>query len=67
MRFGVLGPLEVINDNGDPVDVGGPQSRIVLASLVAAGGRPISVDALFEAVWGDRPPGSAAGTLQSYI
>ena len=40
MRFGVLGPLEVTNDGGVPVDVGGRQPRVVLAALVAAGGRP---------------------------
>ncbi len=67
MRFGVLGPLEVIGDDGVPVDVGGRQARVVLAALVAAGGRPVNVDALLEAVWGDRPPATAAGTLQSYI
>ncbi|MBI5088274.1 MAG: AAA family ATPase, partial [Actinobacteria bacterium] len=67
MRFGVLGPLEVISDNGDPVDVGGPQSRVVLAALIAAGGRPVTPDALMETVWGDSPPASAAGTVQSYI
>jgi DNA-binding SARP family transcriptional activator len=63
----VLGPLEVTDDGGDPVDVGGRQARLVLAALVAAGGRPVSADALIETVWGDRPPATAAGTLQSYV
>ncbi|MGD9996361.1 MAG: BTAD domain-containing putative transcriptional regulator [Ilumatobacteraceae bacterium] len=67
MRFGVLGPLQVTNEDGSAVDLGGRQPRIVLATLIAAGGRPVSVDALIEAVWPDRPPASAAGTLQSYI
>jgi DNA-binding SARP family transcriptional activator len=67
VRFGVLGPLEVSDDGGDPVDVGGRQSRLVLAALIAAGGRPVSPDALIEAVWADHPPATAAGTLQSYI
>ena len=67
VRFGVLGPLEVTDDGGDPVDIGGRQARLVLAALVAAGGRPVSADALIETVWGDRPPATAAGTLQSYV
>ena len=67
VRFGVLGPLEVVNDSGGPVDIGGPQPRVVLAALIAAAGRPISPDALTEALWGDRPPASASSTLHSYI
>lgn len=67
MRFGVLGPLEVIDDQGHPVDVGGPQPRLVLAALIAAAGRSVDVDALIELIWPDRPPASAAGTLQSYV
>ena len=67
MRFGVLGPLEVIDDQGRPVDVGGRQPRLVLAALIAACGRPVGADALIELLWPDRPPASAAGTLQSYV
>jgi DNA-binding SARP family transcriptional activator len=67
MWFGVLGPLEVISDDGDPVDIGGRQPRIVLAALIAAGGRPVSADALIDTVWPGRAPATAAGTLQSYV
>jgi DNA-binding SARP family transcriptional activator len=67
MRFGVLGPLAVTDDTGEPIDVGGRQPRVVVAALVAAGGRPVTAGALIEAVWGDDPPASAAGTLQTYV
>jgi DNA-binding SARP family transcriptional activator len=67
VRFGVLGPLEVTDDGGNPVDIGGRQARLVLAALVAAGGRPVSADGLIDVVWADRPPATAAGTLQSYV
>ena len=67
MRFAVLGPLEVTDDGGQAVDVGGRQPRLVLSALVAAAGRPVSAGALIEAVWGDQPPASAAGTLQTYV
>ena len=67
MRVGVLGPLEVTTSGGVPVDVGGRQPRVLLAALVAANGRPLSAGALIEAVWGDRPPASATGSLQSYV
>lgn len=67
MRFAVLGPLEVTTDGGQPVDVGGRQPRVVLTALVAADGRPVSAAALIEAIWGDRLPASATGTLQTYV
>jgi DNA-binding SARP family transcriptional activator len=61
----VLGPLEVMGEHG-PVDVGGAQPRRVLALLLAAPGRVVPTDAILEGLWGDDPPDSAAGTLQSY-
>ena len=67
MRFGVLGTLEVLDDEGGPVDLGGPQARTVLALLLAAAGRVVPAEAVVDALWGDDPPSSAAGTLQSYI
>ncbi|HEX6166989.1 MAG TPA: BTAD domain-containing putative transcriptional regulator [Acidimicrobiales bacterium] len=66
MEFRVLGNLEVVID-GAPVDVGGTQPRTVLAMLLVAGGGVVRADALIDALWGDRPPDSAAGTLQSYM
>ena len=66
MEFRLLGNLEVIND-GAPVDVGGTQPRTVLAMLLVAGGRVVPAESIIEALWGERPPDSAAGTLQSYV
>jgi DNA-binding SARP family transcriptional activator len=66
LEFRVLGNLEVVVD-GAPVDVGGTQPRTVLAMLLVAGGGVVRADALIDALWGDRPPESAAGTLQSYM
>jgi DNA-binding SARP family transcriptional activator/tetratricopeptide (TPR) repeat protein len=67
MRFGVLGSLLVTDDGGGQVDVGGQQPRVVVTALVAAGGGPVSADGLIEAIWGEEPPRSAAGTLQTYV
>jgi hypothetical protein len=41
MRFRLLGPLDVLDDAGKPVDVGGRQPRTLLAVLLAAGGRRV--------------------------
>src|SRR5439155_17005345 len=67
MWFGALGPLEVHDDAGALIDVGGRQPRTVLGVLLAACGRPVTAGTLIDAIWGDEPPASAAGTLQSYV
>jgi DNA-binding SARP family transcriptional activator len=67
MHFSVLGPVQVVDETGAVVDLGGRQPRVMLTVLVAAGGRPVPPDALIDAIWGEQPPPSAAGTLQSYV
>src|SRR5262249_46724168 len=49
------------------IDLRGPQPRLVLAMLAIARGRSVTADAIVDAIWGDDPPASALGTLQSYI
>jgi len=66
MRFGVLGPLEVIAESG-PIPLGGQKQRALLALLLARPGRVVSVDALLQGLWADDPPRSADKTLQSYV
>jgi DNA-binding SARP family transcriptional activator/WD40 repeat protein len=66
MRFGVLGPLEVIAEDG-PVPLGGQKQRVLLALLLTRPGRVVSVDALVQGLWADEPPRSADKTLQSYV
>jgi SARP family transcriptional regulator, regulator of embCAB operon len=66
MRFGVLGPLEVIAESG-PVPLGGQKQRVLLALLLTRPGRVVSVDALVQGLWADQPPRSADKTLQSYV
>ena len=51
----------------DRVDIGPPKQRAVLAVLLLAQGRVVSVDRLIDAVWGDDVPGSATASLQAYI
>jgi DNA-binding SARP family transcriptional activator/WD40 repeat protein len=62
----VLGQLEV-RVGGALAALGGRKQRGVLAVLVAAGGRPVSVDALLLATYGeDASPGGKA-TLHTYV
>ena len=66
LQVEVLGPLRVRLD-GRPVPVGGPSQERVLAALVAAAGRSVSVDRLVEAVWGEEPPRTAISTLRTLV
>ncbi|MEU0495728.1 BTAD domain-containing putative transcriptional regulator [Mycobacterium sp. NPDC006124] len=68
MRYHLLGPLEVVRaDSGVRVDVGPLKQRAVLAMLLLARGRVVSVDRLTDALWGDDVPASATASLQAYV
>ncbi|MFD2355238.1 BTAD domain-containing putative transcriptional regulator [Nonomuraea ferruginea] len=64
MRFGVLGPLAVWTDAGEPVTVPGLKVRALLADLLVHDGRPVSTDRLLGDLWGDDQPGNPTGALQ---
>src|SRR5919204_140679 len=67
VRFLVLGPLEVVADGGDSLPIAGSKERMVLAFLLARGGRAVSVDDLIEELWGEHPPRTAEKTIGSYV
>ncbi|MFF5439839.1 ATP-binding protein [Streptomyces achromogenes] len=67
MRFGVLGPLTVWDDEGVAVRVPEAKVRALLAALLAHDGGPVSADRLIDDLWGDRPPGRPAGALQAKV
>jgi predicted ATPase/DNA-binding SARP family transcriptional activator len=54
-------------DGGVPTVIGSRNQRVVLAVLAAHGDEVVGVDTLIEALWGDRPPATARGTLSSYV
>ncbi|MFD0525429.1 AfsR/SARP family transcriptional regulator [Paractinoplanes durhamensis] len=66
MRVGVLGPVEV-RDGSELVAGGGDRQQAVLAVLVAAAGRVVSVDRLADQVWNGAPPARAGSVLQVYV
>lgn len=67
MQFRVLGPLEVIDDQGRPLPVAGGRQRALLARLLVAGGETVPAERLIEAVWGDALPSDPANTLQQAV
>jgi YVTN family beta-propeller protein len=66
MEFRILGSLEVTRESR-LVGLGGPKQRAVLAALLLHVNRVVSRDQLIETVWGERPPETAAATLQGYV
>jgi predicted ATPase/DNA-binding SARP family transcriptional activator len=64
---GILGPLEVRRDDGAPVDVAGARLRALVTRLALDAGRPVTVAALVDAVWGDAPPTDEANALQTLV
>jgi YVTN family beta-propeller protein len=66
MRYRVLGPLEAETDTG-PVTLGGQKERLLLALLLARPNQVVPVEALVEGLWGEKPPPTAAKTLQSHV
>ena len=66
MDFRILGPLEVL-DEGRVVSLGGSKQRALLALLLLRANETLTPDRLIEELWGDRPPATAAKTLQAHV
>ena len=56
MRFRILGPLEITDDDGRQVAVSRRLHRLTLSLLLLNASQPCSVNGLITALWGDRPP-----------
>ena len=54
-------------DDDRPLLLGGPKQRALLAVLLLPRGEVVSTDRLIDELWGERPPASAAKTVQVYI
>jgi predicted ATPase/DNA-binding SARP family transcriptional activator len=66
VEFRLLGSLEATRD-GEQLQVGGPKHRTLLAALLLHANEPVSVDALAEALWPERPPEKFDSTIQVYV
>jgi DNA-binding SARP family transcriptional activator len=65
-EFRILGPLEVVGDEG-ALPLGGQKQRAVLAVLILEANRVVSVDRLVDALWGEHPPKTAITSLQNFV
>ncbi|MBS2547106.1 tetratricopeptide repeat protein [Catenulispora sp. NL8] len=67
MRFGLLGPLTVVTDEGLSVTIRGRIRRAVLTCLLLEPNQVVSVDRLCGAVWGDAVPSAATASLHNHV
>src|SRR5829696_7532141 len=63
MDFRILGPVEA-SANGEPIALGGPKQRALLAILLLNADRVVSSDRLIEALWAGEPPAAARHAVE---
>ena len=64
--FRILGPVEVWTGQ-DWAKVSAGKQRSVLATLLLRPGEAVSIDALIDQVWPDKPPARAANLVSVYV
>lgn len=66
LQFKVLGPLEVLDENG-ALKISAPKHRSVLGALLVHANRVVSLDRLVDQLWSGDPPPQAAAGIQVHI
>jgi DNA-binding SARP family transcriptional activator len=66
LDFRILGPLEVVGDDG-PIRLGGPKQRATLAILLLNVNRVVSVDRLADDLYAGEAPATAVTQVQRQI
>ncbi|MGX2994016.1 AfsR/SARP family transcriptional regulator [Streptomyces sp. JNUCC 64] len=66
VRFILFGPLQMLV-NGDPVALGPPKQRALLATLLLRPGLSTGTDQLISALWGTERPAYAKNLVQKYV
>src|SRR5450631_4374007 len=64
MRVGLLGGLEVLDDDEHDVVVAGAKLRSLLAVLTLNVGRVVPAEQIVDALWGENPPAAVRNGLQ---
>ena len=66
LEFRVLGPLEVVGENGT-IQLGGPRQRATLAILLLHANRVVPVEQLADDLYAGRPPVTAVTQVQRQV
>lgn len=67
MKLRLLGPTEVVGDDGRTVKLPRGRARSLLALLALHPGEVLSTDRLIDALWGDEAPATAITALQGHV
>jgi predicted ATPase/DNA-binding SARP family transcriptional activator len=67
LRIELLGPLQVRDETGRQVSVGGRQLRILFCLLALNAGRVVPSGSIAGQIWPDDPPGNPGNALQTLI
>jgi len=65
--FNILGPFEVRDSEGAPIQLPGGRERSLLALLLIQRGEVVSSDRIVDVLWGERAPGTAGKAVQGYV
>jgi predicted ATPase/DNA-binding SARP family transcriptional activator len=67
VRIGILGPLEMRGDAGQPIEVGGPRLRALVIRLALDAGQTISIERLCGDLWPGDGPADSGNALQALV
>ncbi|HEX8870245.1 MAG TPA: winged helix-turn-helix domain-containing protein, partial [Lentzea sp.] len=66
LAFRLLGVVQM-SVAGQPVELGPPQQRTVVACLAIEAGRPVSLQTLADRLWGNEQPAGAKTSLYAHL
>src|SRR4051812_4264448 len=66
LEYRILGPLELRRGEGEGPG-GRGEKRALLEALLLHANEPVSSERLLDALWGDRPPATAASALLGHV
>ena len=67
LAIGLLGPLQVRDEAGRTIHVGGRQLRVLLILLALEAGRVVPSASLADQIWPDEPPANPGNALQTLV
>lgn len=67
MEFRILGPLEVVDDDGAVLALGSARERALLALLILHGNEVLTGERMVEDLWPSGPPDTATKIVQLYV
>jgi DNA-binding SARP family transcriptional activator len=67
VHIGILGPLQVRGDAGQPIELGGPRLRALVIRLALAAGQTISAERLCADLWSGDGPADTGNALQALV